>query len=166
MDIHTDFPGSSAGKESAVIRDLGLIPGLGRSLGEGMAAHSSILAWRIPWTEEPVWLQSMGLQELDTTEWLSIVHIYMYTHTPYNCMPYRLYTHCIPYKQQVSFMRGKCVYEKVCRLDACFFHGQNLIYPVSLSPIFPSVILSTYISFDSPLSLHFFLLLIFVIFVN
>ena len=65
---HTDFPGSSAGKESAVIRDLGLIPGLGRSLGEGMAAHSSILAWRIPWTEEPVWLQSMGLQELDTTE--------------------------------------------------------------------------------------------------
>ena len=35
---HTDFPGSSAGKESAVIRGLGLIPGLGRSLGEGMAA--------------------------------------------------------------------------------------------------------------------------------
>ena len=30
-----------------------LIPGLGRSLGEGMITHSSILAWRIPWTEEP-----------------------------------------------------------------------------------------------------------------
>ena len=32
-----------------------------------MATHFSILAWRIPWTEEPVRLQSMGLPELDTT---------------------------------------------------------------------------------------------------
>ena len=32
-----------------------------------MAIHSSILAWRIPWTEEPGKLQSMGSQELDTT---------------------------------------------------------------------------------------------------
>ena len=31
-------------------------------LEKGMATHSSILAWRIPWTEEPGWLQSMGLQ--------------------------------------------------------------------------------------------------------
>ena len=37
-----------------------------------MATHSSILAWRIPWTEEPGGLQSMGLQELDTTEQLGI----------------------------------------------------------------------------------------------
>ena len=34
------------------VRDAGLIPGLGRSSGGGMATHSSILAWRIPWTEE------------------------------------------------------------------------------------------------------------------
>ena len=33
-----------------------------------MATHSSILAWRIPWTEEPGGLQSMGHKELDTTE--------------------------------------------------------------------------------------------------
>ena len=32
-----------------------------------MAIHSSIFAWKIPWTEEPGGLQSMGLQELDTT---------------------------------------------------------------------------------------------------
>ena len=32
-----------------------------------MANHSSILAWKIPWTEEPGGLQSMGLQESDTT---------------------------------------------------------------------------------------------------
>ena len=33
-----------------------------------MATHSSIFAWEISWTEEPGGLQSMGLQELDTTE--------------------------------------------------------------------------------------------------
>ena len=44
-----------------------------RSLGwedpleKEMATHSSILAWRIPWTEEPDGLQSMGMQELDRT---------------------------------------------------------------------------------------------------
>ena len=38
-------------------------------LEEGMATHSSILAWRIPWTEEPGGLQSMGSnKESDTTE--------------------------------------------------------------------------------------------------
>ena len=46
----------------------GLIPGSGRSPGEGMATHSSILAWEIPWTEESGGLQFMGHQELDTTE--------------------------------------------------------------------------------------------------
>ena len=39
---------------------------LRRFPGEGNG-NSSILAWRIPWTEEPGCLQSMGLQELDTT---------------------------------------------------------------------------------------------------
>ena len=33
-------------------------------LEKGMAIHSSILAWRIPWTEEPGWLQSVGLQRV------------------------------------------------------------------------------------------------------
>ena len=46
-----------SGKESAYnaggVRDVGLIPGSERSLEEGMATHSSILAWRISWTEEP-----------------------------------------------------------------------------------------------------------------
>ena len=36
-----------------------------------MATHSSILAWEIPWTKEPGGLQSMGSQELVTTEQLS-----------------------------------------------------------------------------------------------
>ena len=50
LDIH----GGSDDKESACnAGDPGLIPELGRSPGKGMATHSSILAWRIPWTEEP-----------------------------------------------------------------------------------------------------------------
>ena len=42
--------------------DMGLIPQSGRSLEEEMATHSSILAWEIPWTEEPGGLQCMGSQ--------------------------------------------------------------------------------------------------------
>ena len=34
-------------------------------LEEGMATHFSILAWKIPWTEEPGGLQSMGLQRVE-----------------------------------------------------------------------------------------------------
>ena len=41
-------------------------------LEKGMATHSSILAWRIPWTEEPGGLQSMGCKESDTTERLTL----------------------------------------------------------------------------------------------
>ena len=45
-------------------RDTGTIPGSGRSPGEGAAAHSSIPAWRIPWTEEPGGLQPAGSQRV------------------------------------------------------------------------------------------------------
>ena len=44
--------------------DLGLIPGSRRTPGEEMATYSSILDWRIPWTEEPGGLQSMGSQRV------------------------------------------------------------------------------------------------------
>ena len=59
-DIYGGFPGGSDGKESACYAgDLGSIPGLRRSSGEGKGTYSSILAWRIPWTVE-----SMGLQRI------------------------------------------------------------------------------------------------------
>ena len=45
-------------------------------LEEEMATHSSILAWRIPWMEEPGGLQSTGLPELDTTSLLNQPHDY------------------------------------------------------------------------------------------
>ena len=49
------------------------VPSLGREdpLEEEMATHSSMLAWRIPWTEEPGGLQSMGCTESDVTERLN-----------------------------------------------------------------------------------------------
>ena len=45
-------------------RDVGSIPGLGRSLEEEMETQSSILAWRIPWKEKSGRLQYMGLQRV------------------------------------------------------------------------------------------------------
>ena len=58
------------------------IGSLGREdcLEKEMVTHSSILAWKIPWTEESGGLQSMGPKELDTTEHLT-KYIYIYTHT-------------------------------------------------------------------------------------
>ena len=44
--------------------DTGSIPGLGKSPGVGNGNHSSILAWKIPWTEEPGRLQLMQLQQV------------------------------------------------------------------------------------------------------
>ena len=59
------FSGGSDGKVSACsVGDLGLILGLGRSPREGNGNHSSTLAWRITWTEEPGRLQSMELQRV------------------------------------------------------------------------------------------------------
>ena len=61
--VFMGFSGGSDGKESTCnVEDLSLIPGLGRSPEEGNTIHSSILAWRIPWTEKPGRLQSLELQ--------------------------------------------------------------------------------------------------------
>ena len=62
------FPEGSSGKESAcnarVSEDAGLIPRSGRPPGWGRVTHSSILAWEIPWREEPSGLQCKGLQRV------------------------------------------------------------------------------------------------------
>ena len=49
---------------AADVTDSGSIPGLGRYPGGSRATHSSILAWRIPWTEGPGGQQSTGLQRV------------------------------------------------------------------------------------------------------
>ena len=61
--IYVHLPGGSGGKESAwSAEDPGSIHGSGTSLWEGHGNPLSILAWRIPWTEEPGGLQLMGSQ--------------------------------------------------------------------------------------------------------
>ena len=64
------FPGGLAVKNLPVnagdTGDTSSIPGLGRSLEEETATHSSMLAWRIPWTEEPGGLQSVEPQKSQT----------------------------------------------------------------------------------------------------
>jgi len=57
----------------------GLWQGLCWSLEKAMAPHSSTLAWKIPWTEEPGRLQSMGRKESDTTEWLHFTSHWSYS---------------------------------------------------------------------------------------
>ena len=54
-------PPASAGD----IRDVGSVPGWEDPLEQEMATHSSILAWRIPWTGEPGRLQSMASQRVE-----------------------------------------------------------------------------------------------------
>ena len=63
--VKLDFPGGSEVKASASKQET-RVRSLGREdpLENEMATHSSILAWRIPWTEEPGGLQSLGLQRV------------------------------------------------------------------------------------------------------
>ena len=62
--VSAGFPGSPVGREPACNAGdagvLDLIPGSGISWEKGVATHSSILAWRIPWTEEPGGRRSVG----------------------------------------------------------------------------------------------------------
>ena len=68
------YPNNWASQVALVVKDLaanagdtsgvGSVPGSGRSPAEGNGTHSSILAWRIPWTEDPGGLQSLGLQSV------------------------------------------------------------------------------------------------------
>ena len=73
-DIKTFLPpDGSDGKESACnAGDLGSVPGSEDPLEKGTATHSSILAWRIPWTESPEGYSPRGRKESDTTEQLTL----------------------------------------------------------------------------------------------
>ena len=62
MSLWASLVGSEVKNLPANAGDVGLNPGVKRSLEKEMAAHSSVLAWEIPWTEEPGRQQSMRLQ--------------------------------------------------------------------------------------------------------
>ena len=73
MTVNPPFLANRASPVAQMVKNPPAMPETGvQSLGwedtleKEMAIHSSILAWRIPWTEEPGGLQSMGLQESDT----------------------------------------------------------------------------------------------------
>ena len=83
------LPVGSDSKESACNEgDTGLIHG-SDPLEKGMATHSSILAWEIPWTEKPGGLQSMGLQGVGHD---GVTNTHTHTHTPTSFPP--AYTEC------------------------------------------------------------------------
>ena len=64
-DLHWDFPIVQMVKKLPAMQETQIWSlGLEDPLEKGMAAHCSILAWRIPWTEEPGRLQSMGSQRI------------------------------------------------------------------------------------------------------
>ena len=65
LDYEWGVPGGSDSKESAAIWET-RVQSLGQeyTLEKGKATHSSILAWRIPWTEEPRGLQFIGSQRV------------------------------------------------------------------------------------------------------
>ena len=82
------FPGGSVAKKPRAIQELQEMwvrsPGQEDPLEEGMAIHSSILAWRIPWTVEPGGLQSMGSQSVGH-DWSHLTHIIDLQGVNYGC---------------------------------------------------------------------------------
>ena len=74
---YLSFPGGSDGKESACSAgDPAQSLGQEDPLEQGTATHSSILAWRIPWTEQPGRATAHGITESDRTERLTLSHFY------------------------------------------------------------------------------------------
>ena len=72
------FPGGSVVKNLPAMQET-WVQSLGQEdpLEKGMATHASLLAWRIPWTDDPGGLYSpRGCQESDTTEWLTLFNLY------------------------------------------------------------------------------------------
>ena len=103
------LPGGASGKEPSFQcrrhQRHGLNPWMGKeSLEEGMAALSSILAWRIPWTEEPGGLQSRGLQRVGH-DWSNLAH----THTHWPCNTRILYWFMTKHSRVIAFFSGNYV---------------------------------------------------------
>ena len=84
-----------------------------------MATHSSILAWKIPWTEEPGRLQSMGLKELGTTEQLTLRRVFAQSPLPLPCTPViqLIIPHSNPstvWERDIGYLGHYIQYERHC----------------------------------------------------
>ena len=75
--FHESFPGGSVIKNAPTMQETRVrSQGWEDPLEKEMATHSSILAWEIPWTEEPGWLESMGSQRARVRhDWVPNTHI-------------------------------------------------------------------------------------------
>ena len=71
-------------------------------LEKEMTTHSSIVAWKVPWTEEPGRLQSIGLQRADTTERLSLHRIHFVTKN-------------LVKKLRKAYFQDNCIHAKIAR---------------------------------------------------
>ena len=89
------------------------------SLEKGISTHSSILAWKLPWAEEPGRLQPMGSQGSDTTEWLTLS---LFTYI------IKLYGEINKWKSGIapanylSFSFLQVSYPKLCTIPMCYFY--------------------------------------------
>ena len=96
--------------------DQGSIPCSGRSLEKAMATYSSILAWRVPRTEKPCGLQSMGSQRVRHSWVTFIFHTCVITNMCYICMHMLLYwyiTYIYIYTHTYTYVRKMCNFAAV-----------------------------------------------------
>ena len=100
------FPGGSHGKESACnVGYLGSIPSED-PLEKGMATHSSILVWRIPWIEKPGELQSMGSQRV-RHDWATNAHTMTHKKEKNICNPVAIRLQPLPIVNSEKLRRWK-----------------------------------------------------------
>ena len=112
-------------------RDTGLIPGSEDLLEKGMVTNSSILAWRIPWTEEPGRLQSIGLQRVEHA-WSDLACV--------------IYSRLFPYESETFFHLIYHVYITLLKfislplnkhLQLCLEHRKHSVNLCFVSLLFP-----------------------------
>ena len=113
-------------------RDVGSMSGLGRSPEECMAIHSSILAGKIPWMEEPVGLQSTGWKRV-RHDWNNLAHAHTHTHTH----PYSGFQNVNPISKETTLstkIQFLCAISFVFSLTV-FTHVQSYLF--RSAPYFP-----------------------------
>ena len=102
-------------------------------LEKAMAPHSSTRAWKIPWTEEPCRLQSMGLQRV-RHDWVTSLHFirYMYTYIP--SLPSHPTSHHLGHHRASSW--APCATQKLP--TSSLFHIWQCVYVSATLPIHPT----------------------------
>ena len=113
--------------------------GWGDPLEKGMATHSSILAWRIPWTEEPGGLQSVGLQRV-RHDWATNTPLYLNSPNMHRKLQWMLIKLIINQKYMVPKMASTKIFiatrGQIERDQNCFGRnsGRNVVLIMEISP--------------------------------